>query len=115
MRFSENVTSQHQERKHDVGVSDIGLYQRESKSTAKAFFQIPNVDKYLKKRELAMKWLQNIGTGHTVDKRFRKAQNRLRRPLRALVFSTRATKTGCSVRVRHEKENIGRRCVSNHF
>ena len=34
----------------------------------KRFFQIPNATKYPAKRDLAIKWLYNIGTGHTVDK-----------------------------------------------
>ena len=28
----------------------------------------PNANKFFTKRELAMKWLLNIGTGHTVEK-----------------------------------------------
>ena len=31
-------------------------------------FQIPNATKFPAKRDLAIKWLHNIGTGHTVDK-----------------------------------------------
>ena len=32
------------------------------------FFQIPNATKFHVKRDLAIKWLHNIGTGHTIDK-----------------------------------------------
>ena len=34
------------------------------------FFQIPNATKSPAKRELAIKWLHNIGTGHNVDRFF---------------------------------------------
>ena len=34
----------------------------------KRFFQIPNATKFPGKRDLVIKWLHNIGTGHTVDK-----------------------------------------------
>ena len=40
----------------------------EGVAKGKRFFQIPNAKKFPAKRELAMKWLHNIGTGHTVDK-----------------------------------------------
>ena len=40
----------------------------EGAAKGKRFFQIPNAKKFPAKRELAMKWLHNIGTGHTVEK-----------------------------------------------
>ncbi|KAK2177520.1 hypothetical protein NP493_584g00011 [Ridgeia piscesae] len=40
----------------------------EGATKGKRFFQIPNAKKFPAKRELAMKWLHNIGTGHTVEK-----------------------------------------------
>ena len=32
------------------------------------FFQIPNATKFPAKRELTIKWLHNIGTGHNADR-----------------------------------------------
>ena len=40
----------------------------EGVAKGKRFFQIPNAAKDAGKRELAMRWLHNIGTGHTVNK-----------------------------------------------
>ena len=34
----------------------------------KGFFQIPNATKFHAKRDLAIKWLHNNGTDHTIDK-----------------------------------------------
>ena len=40
----------------------------EGAGKGKRFFQIQNATKFPAKCDLAIKWLHNIGTGHTVDK-----------------------------------------------